>query len=79
MEAVNPNNNDLAKGDESLEDSVVLAQECNNCEEYRTRYLESKRENLDMKKEVARLTEKMDNIRRLQEMGMLNSFRKWQF
>ena len=30
-----------------------------------------------MRQELARMTDKLDNIRRLQEMGMLNSFRKF--
>ena len=33
-------------------------------------------ENKELRKEMSRLSDKLDNIRRLQEMGLLNSFRK---
>lgn len=40
-------------------------QKCDNCEDYRQKYLDSKRQNEEMRQEVARLTDKFDNIRRL--------------
>ena len=56
----------------SFEDGVV--EECDNCENWKQKYISSQQENAEMRVEMARLTGKLDNIRRLQEMGMINSF-----
>lgn len=62
---------------EALEaDESILASKCDNCHNFRQKLLESRHENAEMRLEMERLTDKLDNIRRLQEIGMLNSFRK---
>ena len=63
-------------GDLDETDLTLLTQKCDNCEGFRKRLLESRKENAEMRIEMQLLTDKLDNIRRLQEVGMLNSFRK---
>lgn len=62
---------------EDLEaDESILAEKCDNCQTFRHKLLASRHENAELLLEMQKLTDKLDNIRRLQEVGMLNSFRK---
>ncbi len=46
---------------------------CDNCRTFQQKYLRSEQQRLELQEEVNRLTAKIDNIRRLQEVGVLKS------
>ena len=56
-------NDDLEDAGESQNSMHV--QKCDNCEDFRHKFLQSREENNEMRYEMTRLTDKLDNIRRL--------------
>ena len=50
---------------------------CGNCRSFKQKFFESEQKNIDLQMEVNRLTNKLNNIRRLQEIGVIQSIRKY--
>ena len=68
IERINPPPKKQMKSEESEEEPY-----CNNCRSYKQQFFESEQKNVNLQLEVNRLTNKIDNIRRLQEIGAINS------
>ena len=62
MHVIGSINDDL---DTDSQSSIKIAQKCENCENYRVKLLNSKKENAELKAEMQRMTDRLDNIRKL--------------
>ena len=70
-----PKNRNLSLNEDievEIDDDVSVNTE--NCENYRQKYIQSIEESKELRGEVTRLSDKLNNVRRLQEMGMMSSF-----
>ena len=59
---------DIGKKSES---KTPYGDSCGRCRKFEGQYLQSENERLELKMEVHRLTDKIDMIRRLQEVGVV--------